>query len=319
MKNIFIAHTPLQNLVAVNIVNQYFKNAQNHNTLISSVPCKEEDVFNTIKTIRKNNKLNLFRDTYSAKAYIDKSVKNQPCSLFISHTSGLLDNYVFFQLPKKYNSLKINFFYDGILYFYKYKEPFKKIHNTRKKIGKLMGISYRFVPEIFPHDSPRINAIYTVLPNFTLGSKNKLVKVEMLANTYKPNKKSALILGGKPSLLTHDEVKKIYKEMISIITKSGFDIVFFKGHHADNSLNFENVVDTNFHYKDITQNSPIEEVLEIYQPAHIYSYPSTALVNLKAMYGGQIAINSFYIADKKSDIDYMTPIFEKLEINSQFL
>lgn len=318
-KNIFIAHTPLQNLVAVNIVNQFFKEKQYHNTIISSVPSITNEVFDTIKTIRKNNKLNLLWDIYCAKKHIDESVKDQACSFFISHTSGLLDNYVFYQLTRNNTSAKVNFFYDGILYFYEYKEPFKKIHKTRKKIGRLMGITYRFEPEIFPFDSAKINAIYTVLPKFTLGSKNKLVKVEMRGNTYVPRKTSALILGGKPSLLTHDEVKDIYRQMISIITKQGFEMVFFKGHHADTSSNFESVVKDDFKYKDITQNSPIEEVLEVYQPAHVFSYPSTALINLKSMYGDKIDINSYYVKDKKSDIDYMIPIFEELNINSHLL
>lgn len=318
-KNIFIAHTPLQNLVAINIVNQFFKDEQYHNTLISSVPCKTKNVFNTIRTIRKNNNLKLLWDTYSAKIYIDKSVKTQACSFFISHTSGLLDNYIFYELANNNTSLEVNFFYDGILYFYEYKEPLKKIHDTRKKIGKWLGISYKFTPKIFPYNSSEIKAIYTVLPKFTLGAKNKLVKVAMQANTYEPNKRSALILGGKPSLLTNDEVKDIYKQMISIMTEQGFEVVFFKGHHADKSSNFERVVGANFTYKDITQNNPIEEVIETYKPTHIYSYPSTALVNLKAMYGDKIDINAFYIEDKKSDIDYMTPIFEELKINFQLL
>jgi hypothetical protein len=175
-------------------------------------------------------------------------------------------------------------------------------------------------PNIFPHDDPKINKIFSILPKFTLGPKDKIVGVSILKDNYKANKKALMIMGGKPSLLENDEVIILYKEMIEEIRKyDNIDTVYFKGHHADNSNNFLKAIDRSLTFEDITQDRPVEEVIEEYNPCHIWSYPSSGLINLKAMYGEKIEMTSYYIKDKESQIKKLQPIFEELNINLKLI
>ncbi len=305
--------------MALNIINSHFSGLEYENTLISSVSAEKNKNLHKFILIRKSSKIKSFWDTAKAKRYIDKTVKRGKCCFFISHTSGLLDNYVFFQLLEKFPTHSLNFFYDGVLYFYDYKEPKKKVHELRSKVGGLLGINYKFEPQIFPNQSSRIDSIYTVLPSFTLGPKEKMREVVIVSEDYVSKENTVLILGGKPSLLTNEEVKRIYAQMSSLITEIEGVTVYYKGHHADTSNNFFDVIGDSFDFIDITQKSPVEEVIGRYRPEKVFSYPSSALVNLKAMYGEQIEISSFYVQKKKAQIDYMIPIFSELDIKSNLI
>ena len=111
------------------------------------------------------------------------------------------------------------------------------------------------------------------------------------------------------------EVISIYSEMIKKIKSFDRPLkIYFKGHHADTSDNFKIANKEQIEVEDISQNSPIEEVIEIYKPSLVLSYPSSGLINLKAMYGGEINMISYYIEKKKDQIEYLNPVFESLEI-----
>ncbi|WP_235856347.1 alpha-2,8-polysialyltransferase family protein [Flagellimonas oceanensis] len=317
--NIFIVHTPLQNYFVTQIAENFFGGNQYENILISSVQSKEVDMFDRIQIIEKKNGIKKIIGTLKSKFLIDRYSKKKEVKIFISHTSGLLDNYIFNRIKESRPSIEINFFYDGILYFYCYRERFRKSHKTRKIIGRLIGIDYKYDPVIFPHDSEKISKIYTMLPKYTLGLPEKHVKVELRGLEYRPKPLSSLILGGKPALLTNAEVQKIYSHILDKISLNKKHKLFFKGHHADVSRNFEKANVAGQGFEDVTQDSPIEEVITRYSPARVYSYPSSALINLKSMYGDSIELFCFYIKEKKQEIDYLMPILEDLDISVELI
>jgi hypothetical protein len=315
--NIFIAHTPLQNFIASKIVEQFGNNKSSQNILYSSVVAENTRAFDSYNYIQKNGFFKKAADTIKAKQSITDLVKSRPCTLFIPHTGALLDNYFFYSFPKKGHALAINFYYEGILYFYKYAEPLRrKTHFSRKLFGLLAGFNYQIEPIIFPADDPSINKIYTILPEFTLGPKEKMQKISLIKEDYKSEKNRILIMGGKPSLLENEEVIMLYGKMIEKIKAHGPNTkIFFKGHHADQTNNFNKANNNEIQVQDITQNNPIEEVIEAYNPYLILSYPSSGLVNLKAMYNDKIEVHSYYMEKKKAQLEKLWPIFEKLDIH----
>jgi len=311
---IFLAHTPLQVFFVEKIIEQE-KPQKGIYILISSVVPANPNLFDKCILIPKKNGLLKLVKTFKAKLLLKKHTANNNASLFISHTSALLDNYVYYSLKRQQPDLSVNFFYDGILYFYDYQEKYGKTHNIRKLIGFLVGINYHFEPRIVPFDLIDNGLIYTILSEFTLGDKGRHVEIELQKKGYSTIKNNVLILGGKPSLLSHSEVREIYARIIRLISNVQNSTVFFKGHHADFSENFKIANNDNMPFKDITQSNPIEEVVEKYAPSKIYSYPSSALINLKAMYGNEIDIYCFYTKKKKEDLSKLLPIFEHMGIN----
>lgn len=315
---IFLAHTPLQVFFVEKIIEQE-KTPKGIYILISSVIPANPGLFDKFIRIPKKNGLLKLVKTFGAKLLLKKYAAKSDTSLFISHTSALLDNYVYYSLKRRQPGLKVNFFYDGILYFYDYQEKYGKTHKIRKLIGFLIGIKYHFEPRIVPFDLIDNGLIYTISSEFTLGDKKRHIEIELQKKGYSPTKNNVLILGGKPSLLSNSEVQEIYARIIRLISNHEKSTVFFKGHHADFSDNFKIANSNNMSFEDITQSKPIEEVVEKYTPSKIYSYPSSALINLKAMYGNKMDIHCFYTKKKKGDLTMLLPIFEHMRINIEFI
>jgi hypothetical protein len=319
--NIFIAHTPLQNFIAGKIVQQFFNEDIFTNNLYTSVSTDDIGLFKKTHLIEKKGSFKKITQVLKNRRSINNLLKYGNSQIFIPHTAALLDNYYFYDFPlEKYNS-KINFYYEGILYFYKYLAPVnKKTHLLRKIIGLLSGINYKIEEEILPVNNIRVNKIYSILKKFTLGPVEKIEEISLLQKTYKAIPGNILIMGGKPSLLENDEVISLYNEMIELILAQKVKAkIFFKGHHADVSNNFEKANNDRLTIIDITRNSPVEEVIEEYSPSIVLSYPSSGLVNLKAMYGEKIVVNSYYIKEKKEHLSKLWPIFEELGVQNTML
>jgi len=207
------------------------------------------------------------------------------------------------------------------LYFYEYREPFKrKTHLYRKIFGTLSGMTYQYSEVIFPAMDNRVDSIYTILPKYTLGDKDRMKKVDIRRRDYRGDPNRVLILGGKPSLLLDQEVIELYREMLAVINKDkSKPTLLFKGHHADISLNFQEANAAGLNYEDITQAKPIEEIVEDYNPGIILSYPSSGLINLKEMYGSEIEMICFYPSGKRKYVVMFENIFSDLGIKIRFI
>ncbi|MFX0556025.1 hypothetical protein ACOCEA_04465 [Maribacter sp. CXY002] len=314
--NIFIAHTPLQNFIATEIVKQFFMEDNFENRLYTSVFVEGDSLFEERYFINKKGGFKKIFQFAKIKRQINRLLKEGNGNIFIPHTAALLDNYYFYDFPLERYNVKINFYYEGILYFYHYLEPYKThTHLVRKTIGFLSGFNYRIEPEILPVNNDKVNKIFTILKKFTLGPKEKLNEISLLQEGYTPQPGNILILGGKPTLLNNEEVISLYNEMIEFILNLELKTqIFFKGHHADVSNNFEKANIGRINIIDITRNSPVEEVIEDFSPSIILSYPSSGLVNLKAMYGENIEVNSYYIRQKNEHLSKLWPIFDELQI-----
>ncbi len=319
--NVFIAHTPLQNFIATKIVKQYYTSKEYKNVLYSSVYIKDNTDFQEYKFINKGSLWSKTINTYRVKKRIEKIIKRNKTNIHIAHTGALLDNYFFYSFPLHKYEAKINFFYEGVLYFYEYRQKTEgKEHLKRRLYGLLCNSKYNAKPVIFPSNDSRISKVFSILPEFTLGPQEKIVDVSISREEYKGKQNTILIMGGKPSLLNNEEVISIYKEMLLLIASYDQKVkVYFKGHHADTSNNFEIANRGLIQIEDITQNSPIEEVIALYNPSLVMSYPSSGLINLKAMYDNNIDMISYYTKEKKDQISYMEPIFDHMNIELRLI
>lgn len=319
--NLFIAHTPLQNFVIKLIIEQYFYGVDNvRNYLFTSVELDSGlNYFDEIYIINKNSTFKKIINLFQCKYKITRIIATQNSnSIFIPHTSALIDNFLFYGVSHKDYNVDLNFYYEGILYLYNYRETYKfQTHFKRLIFGFLLGICYKYNPNITPFNSNLVNKVYTLFPEHTVAPKEKLQKIKVNIDRYVALDK-VLILGGRPSLLTDIEIQKIYNTILNFYNSSFSNFkLLFKGHHADSSGNFEKVVDLDF--ENITQHSPVEEIIEIYQPKIVISYPSSGLINLKSMYGNKIDLYSYYINEKKDNLKFLWPIFENVGINLKFI
>ncbi len=319
--NIFIAHTPLQNFIAGSIAKQFLSDKIKENVLITSVPNSDLNYFSYYHNLEPKGFFSKIWSVLKAKRRVKKLLNEGSCNLFIPHTGALLDNYFYYNYPVIEKGNTINFYYEGLLYFYEYREPYKrKTHLYRKIFGLLFGLRYQYNEVIFPAKDGRISSIYTILPEYTLGDQDKMKRIDIRQYDYRGDKKIILILGGKPSLLDDSEVIELYREMLKVVLDQNNDtILLFKGHHADYSLNFQKANADQLRYKDITQNKPIEEVIELYNPGLILSYPSSGLINLKQMYGPEIEMNCYYTANKRKHVVKFENIFDELDIRIRFI
>jgi hypothetical protein len=314
--NIYIAHTPFQNYVVSRIAKQYGSDPDVSNILFTSSFAVSSADFDKTFFLGKGNIG--FRITALSKARrrIARYLSIRNAQLFIPHTSALLDNYFFYTYPKKKRGFGINLYYEGILYFYPYHEPYRwKMHLPRSILGFILSMPYKRTSLICPVEDKSVQYIYTILPEFTLGPSAKFKQVTLEEPHYTPNPSRILILGGKPSLLTNTEVIELYKRMLQRIKNLNRPVeVLFKGHHADLSDNFLKANQNSVPFKDITQAMPVEQIISEVSPTLILSYPSSGLVNLKAMFGAKIEMACYYIENKQQHIERLIPIFGQLGI-----
>ena len=319
--NIFLSHTPLQNFISLKVAQQFFSSEDFKNLLVTSIPTSDIKFFDSHVLIDKNSFVHKTINTFRAKKKIEGILKKQRASIFISHTSPLLDNYFFYVFPLEKYDVDLNFYYEGILSFYEYREPYDpKKHLSRKLFGLLCGMGYQRNPVIFPAYDSKVHTIYSILPKFTLGPKEKIKEISLLQERYAANTSNILIMGGKPTLLENEEVIQLYREMIKqIMMYTGELKIYFKGHHADKTNNFDIANNHGISVEDITQSNPVEDVIEQYRPFAVFSYPSSGLINLKKMYHNNIEIYSFYKKSKEQDLSKIWPIFKELGIHVKLL
>jgi hypothetical protein len=180
-------------------------------------------------------------------------------------------------------------------------------------------MKYKREEQIFPASDNRVNAIYSILPEYTLGPPEKIKKINIRQPTFTGDREKVLILGGKPSLLENTEVIVLYRLMLKTAQElAESPVLLFKGHHADTSDNFTAANTENLPYIDITQDKPVEEVVSQYGPGIILSYPSSGLINLKVMFGDEIEMICFYTDQKKNQIIKLKNIFQDLGIQIRY-
>ncbi|GAA3566002.1 hypothetical protein [Snuella lapsa] len=323
--NIFICQTPFQLFYAYELINYLTKRSENKRFLIihSSLKVNTKNTKN-IDYIRVDNTAKLVKSFFQLKKVIGalKEIvkENQSdVSIFIPHIGGLLANYIYFNNKfRKTFKCEVNFFYEGVLYFYDYKERFKKYHFKRIAISLFLGFLYRYKETILPYESDKISYIYTPLRKFTKGKERKKIEVQFNNSGSSFGKENFLILGGPVSYL-----KEFYNASIQEITtmKKENNIIYYKGHASFNTHNpyykevfSEYMKELDLGYEELDSNMPIELLIEKVKPFKIFSYYSSALLNIKLIYKDEIDVVC-YLNSKEEVSSNILDVFEHYDID----
>jgi hypothetical protein len=256
---------------------------------------------------------------------INNLLKNKTkIQLFIPHIGGFIANYLFF--VKKFKSqIDVNFYYEGVLYFYEYKEKLHFFHIQRIVMSIFMGFVYKYKPQILPIDSKRINHIFTPIKHITKGDKKKMIEVS-LGKIYAGKKNQTqektchfLILGGPiVNLGTY------YINCLDLITKhNNYSVnskIFYKGHASFLTHNkkllklFDKIAKENrIQYDELDLKKSIEFIIEEFDITEIYSYYSSSLINLKLLGDSYFKIHCIIDKSEKLNED-LKRAFEYLNV-----
>jgi hypothetical protein len=319
--NIFVAHTPFHVFVIDKIIKSYDLD-KNVNFMINSIPLKE-DYFDESIFIDKKDFFKKVINTVKAKRkilhYLNKKELN--ITFYIAHTDGLIDNYIYFSLMRRYENMKINLYYDGILSFYDYKQPYVIGQHIKRSIYAILnGFLYKYSPDIIPLEEDRIHKVFNPLPHAVKNfAPEKVSKFNLKPERYiEPISKRCLILGGFFPDMSTLQIIAFYEFIIKKAIDEGMEDFFLKRHHSGTLEGFEEIEEKyKISFNVVDLDEPVEDVLYKISPSNIYSYQTTALINLKIMFEDSIKLTSFSPAnfggseDTRSQID---KVFETLGI-----
>ncbi|NQY11002.1 MAG: hypothetical protein HRT71_16020 [Flavobacteriales bacterium] len=195
---------------------------------------------------------------------------------------------------------KINLFYEGLLSLNDYSEKFNSQHLKRIVGGLMVGILYKYNKTIYPYKNDRIHKIYTPLPELTLGERSKKISCAIRLKEHQNNKTNRCLILGGPI----ENILEYYKVFLKEIAEKSFSEIVYKGHPAFNTYRkdekhtFRNLAaQHNVDFVEIHEDEIIEDVISKYPSKVIYSYPSSALINLKLIIDDSCEIKCYLHKD----------------------
>jgi len=332
---VFICQTPFQLYYTnrlVHFFNEESTKAINFIIIHSGLCISKEEWLPNVSFFKFNgstSKLKNIVQIKNIKKSIDKLIEendNQELAFYVPHIGGLLANYLYFnrKLEEKKN-ITFNLYYEGVLYLYDFQEKLQGFHFTRYILSLCMGYRYRYCKTILPYNSDKVKHIYTPLNKYTKGPKEKIKEVHFtsmekdIPNIHN-NKSIFLILGGPVNY-----IKEFYKKSLEEILQKNISQpkIYYKGHasfHTHNG-NFKEIFcsvakEFGVEYIEITEQLPIEKLLVDINPDIIYSYYSSALLNIKIISGNKCDIKC-YISERHKLANELEKVFEhyQIEIN----
>tara|TARA_R110000868_G_scaffold150063_3_gene372970 strand:+ start:31110 stop:32117 length:1008 start_codon:yes stop_codon:yes gene_type:complete len=326
---IFICQTPFQ-LFYSKILMKYLYTV----TSEKDVPCliihSNVNIINenwppNVSFMEFDSNLDIFKGFAQLKKIIKKinsaieNNKNGKTRIFIPHIGGLLANYIYYL--KKTKKIELNLYYEGILYFYEFEEKFQLIHLKRYFLALILGFKYKYTKRILPYESERIKSIYTPLKKFTKGPKERIIEVPLIFQESilekEPNEERFLILGGPVDYIT-DFYDICLKEIVA--KKISSPKIFYKGHASFNTHNFK--FKNNFYeaakshkidFKEISQQLAVETIIKDIAPTIVFSYYSSALINIQLMSSLKHKTKC-YLGPKDKIFNQIKHIFEYYDI-----
>lgn len=291
--NIFVCQTPFQLFYAFLLIRKFGK--EKYCIIHSDLDLSNYEIGSHGVTMNTKEKgLSIIGSVFNYRRII-KQINNfnkteKQIAYFIPHVGGLIANYIYHNKKVK----EINFFYEGVLYFYDFIEPYNKNHFKRTVLGLAIGFTYRHKKVIYPYRSTKIKHIYTPIKLLTKGNKEKIIEVKF--DTSKINKlssKSYLIIGGPVPYS-----KLLYESAIeSILKDDESPKIYYKGHSSfltHNKTHKNEFLEISKKYKIIFEElnilEPVEVSLTKIHVTHIISYFSSALVNFNLIKNNNIDV-----------------------------
>lgn len=331
--NIFVALSPLQLLNAEALIKQ--EHQRRYNILINPhsftynsdkwtkainggflVPNIQNSFFNKISF--QYNKVKFY------KQFINSINREIPSAseyfIFFSHLEDVLTNYFFFSFRKNENRC---FFIieDGVLNYYKLIVSGKKKRDLLRKLllYRFFGIPFKFYTGyVTGIDRHNVKSQYVRLPEKAqFPEKSKLLNISKIS--YESNNKVILILGQESFINIYG--LKLYKTNFSLLldliinqNPNWSDITFYYkphriGHFEDAEIL---ALSKGIKFKFIRTDDSIESIIGIYKPYQIYSFNSSALMNIKLALDRDTHVLIYSLNCFSNKLD---KLFRKLGIN----
>lgn len=219
---------------------------------------------------------------------VDKLISRQfKYDFYYCNLDDVLTNHMFHFLNKKEMAFDNYVVEDGILNYY-----YPEINTTKLKAKKffcenILGINFT-LEKVHPTriHSDTVKAQYVRLPQKAI-CPEKSITLPFVKIDYTPLENVTLIIG-QDIMHNNKEGSDYYKKRLSALfkriaeTSSNLTKIVYKPHRNGNSTIAENILQYSFNnfeiFKDIT---PIEECIIKIKPSKIFSFESSAILNLK--------------------------------------
>ncbi len=320
MTNYFLLYRPFHFSYCTLIIEKFFKNETN--VLISHFAGTQIQAgANGIipVAIGKGSLKDIAEMRRWVRTMIKTAKSGETVNVFIPHSLGILSNFAYNQLARKYKNVHIHIFYEGIIVFYNYEHPFWKnfgYYVSRSLMGALCGIRYHVESRLLDLYDPRIENIYSPFLNLKAPAE-KLIKVELKKVEYLPLFDTCVILGLDLGPDLKEDMKRIITEMYNKAMSLGIKKVYFKQHPSEKNLLFDSIAEKmGITLHPINNSRPIEEIVGEYKPGFVFSIWSSAMANLTSVVPETVRIISFVTSNLSQNTEHKKILdrFEEMEI-----
>ena len=294
VNNIFIVNTSFQRYICETIIQQKFTDASKYvNTIISTVPKQEISLTNLVVIHIRKNIQHIVKDLRSVCAFMKKSILMADSScFFVPHVNNLISSYIYTHLTSQKSQIAV--YYEGMALFYApiVKLPRYKIAQ-RYVLGFLSGMHYEHFATLYPEKLRSIATAYTPTPKFATEFKKQeyftLPTVELSGT------RNEILL-----LLPPFDMEQDYADVKSVVDYVVLHhknaLVYLKPHFENREEILKKIISygsengVTFHI--LEKEKIVEHFIVSKNIGTIYtSYFSSALINLRLMYGDALEIN----------------------------
>lgn len=290
--NFFVVNTPFQLMVVQTLVKEFFFNDKNY--IVSTIPEGSNFLISNTQFVLIRRNLFSLIDLVKFKIKLNRSLKkSSETSFFVPHLNNLLSSYLYNRVHKNRNCL-MNCYYEGIALFY---DP--EVHLSsrtllkRRVIAILSGHIYKHHSKLFPVSFRKISTAYSPMEKFTNGFL-KTIQFNFEKIKLSTNQNKDILIIGSP-LKTDSSLryqKSLIKHFLESVSKDEGTIYFFKPHYESKRDFLDElqkevpniiILDKNIPVEKIIINKSIDQIVAI--------HPSSALINLKLMFGYTIYVS----------------------------
>ncbi|NDV14596.1 hypothetical protein GO009_01040 [Muricauda sp. TY007] len=200
----------------------------------------------------------------------------------------VLNNYLFFRFRKK-TLIKRTLVEDGILNYYDYRitRERRRTFQLKKWVAYFFGMPYNILNgQLSGIDLPEVPDQYVKFPEFALYPE-KAIPLGYNEIKYVADKTKVLFIGQDvlENVLGHAEYRNLVSSMIQQIQKltSTENTIYYKPHRNGNYHVAFGLLKENFgnRVELIQDKSPVEDIVDEIRACKIFSFFSTALVNIQ--------------------------------------
>jgi len=208
------------------------------------------------------------------------------CNYYYCNLDDILSNHFFYYLNELYTTVNNYVVEDGILNYYFPEIKKTKLNSKKFLVRKILGL--KFNPQLTHPtgiDLSQVRGQYVRLPKKSIYPE-KAKQLPFSALSYEPKLDTVLIIGQD---IMHNNQKgpdyynKRLDELIRRIEdKHKQAKIIYKPHrNGDFSIAVNKLKKVFPDYKLFQEITPIEECITVIKPEHIYSFESSAMLNLK--------------------------------------